>query len=275
RDHLSSETFHPLTRRVFSTVTGAELPPDVDLTRLLIDQIVSPVLFADALERARPAADLFVEIGPGDVLAGITGEWVTTPVISVDAGGESLSGMLKAVAAAYAVGAPTNTAALYENRFNRAFDLDWNPQFFVNPCELAPLIDGGEALNRSLIAKQTSDADSQDRVAATDLSGGDGLSCDTHDGILELITGLVAERTDLPPAAIQASYRLLGDLHLNSITVSQIVAEAARRLTLAPPIAPTDYSAVSIADVAAALEDLRLNGKPRPNPRWTASSVDS
>src|SRR5262249_16295374 len=55
----------------------------------------------------------------------------------------------------------------------------------------------------------------------------------------------------------------------------QMVAEAARRLTLAPPMAPTDYSAVSIADVAAALEDLKLNGKSGAVPKWTASAVDS
>src|SRR5262249_36410541 len=66
REHLFTESFRPLRKRVFSTVTGAELPPDAHLIRLLIDQIVSPVLFADALERARPEASLFVEIGPGD-----------------------------------------------------------------------------------------------------------------------------------------------------------------------------------------------------------------
>src|SRR5262249_9702190 len=98
---------------------------------------------------------------------------------------------------------------------------------------------------------------------------------DTRDGILDLITGLVAQKTDLPAGAIQPSYRLLGDLHLNSITVSQIVAEAARRLTLAPPVAPTDYSAVSIADVAAALDELRLNGGAGAIPRKVLPGVDS
>src|SRR5262249_36944107 len=50
--------------------------------------------------------------------------------------------------------------------------------------------------------------------------------------------------------------RLLGQLHLNSITVGQLVAEASRRVGLPPPVAPTDYAAATVAEVACALEEL-------------------
>ena len=50
--------------------------------------------------------------------------------------------------------------------------------------------------------------------------------------------------------------RLLGDLHLNSITVGQLAAEAARRLEVPPPVTPTDYATATVAELAEALERL-------------------
>lgn len=65
----------------------------------------------------------------------------------------------------------------------------------------------------------------------------------------------MAERAELPPTAIQDESRLLSDLHLNSISVGQLVAEAARRLGLKPPSSPTDYSRATVAEVAQALQE--------------------
>jgi enediyne polyketide synthase len=48
----------------------------------------------------------------------------------------------------------------------------------------------------------------------------------------------------------------LGDLHLNSISVGQLVAEAARRLGLPRPVSPTDYADATVAGVAQALDNL-------------------
>jgi enediyne polyketide synthase len=280
RTHLSSESFRKLSRRVISTVTGNDLSPTLspthDLSSLLTEQIVSPVLFADALAHGAADVDLFLEIGPGDVLGRIVTDSIAKPVISVDAGGPSLGSFLKAVGAAYALGTPIDTNPLFGGRFNRPFNLDWNPRFFVNPCELAPLIgdESGMEVPPARVGN-ISATDSEAGLIGDDSVGGRAEPGDTCENTLELIRGLVAEKTDLPANAIQASLRLLGDLHLNSITVSQIVAEAARRLTLAPPVAPTDYSAVSIADVAAALDDLRLNRTPLARHRTTLSGVDS
>ncbi len=46
---------------------------------------------------------------------------------------------------------------------------------------------------------------------------------------------------------------MLSDLHLNSISVGQLVVEAARRLGLRPPSSPTDYARATVAEVAEAL----------------------
>src|SRR5207244_3555284 len=73
---------------------------------------------------------------------------------------------------------------------------------------------------------------------------------------LELMRQLVAERAELPPTAVRDETRLLKDLHLNSISVSQLIVEAARRLGLPPPVSPTDYANATVGQVAQALEDL-------------------
>jgi enediyne polyketide synthase len=64
---------------------------------------------------------------------------------------------------------------------------------------------------------------------------------------------LVGERLELPIATIEDSSKLLDDLHLNSISVAQLVAEAARRLDLPPPPAPTQYANATLLEIAKAL----------------------
>ncbi|HKF59412.1 MAG TPA: SDR family NAD(P)-dependent oxidoreductase, partial [Blastocatellia bacterium] len=272
---LSSEELRTLRRRVISTVTGAELSPGQDLPELLTEQIVSPVLFAGAFAQGAADVDLFVEVGPGNVLGRIASDSIDKPVISMDAGGPSLEPTLNAVGAAFALGTTIDTMPLFGDRFTRPFDPDWNPRFFANPCELAPGVGEDPGIVLAVPDSHDSVQDTDAFSPASDLVADREEPDNSCENTIELIRGLVAERTDLPAGAIQASYRLLGDLHLNSITVSQIVAEAARRLTLAPPIAPTDYSAVSIADVAAALDDLRLNRKPGTDHGRTLSGVEA
>src|SRR6185369_4705173 len=62
-----------------------------------------------------------------------------------------------------------------------------------------------------------------------------------------------------PPASVGKDSRLLSDLHLNSITVSELVLEAARQLDLSPPTSPTDFADATITEIAEALDELRLN----------------
>src|SRR5262249_42519107 len=147
--------------------------------------------------------DLFVEVGPGEVLSRIVADAVDTPAISIDAGGGSLSGLSKAIAAAFVLGSPINPPVLFGDRFNRAFDLDWNTSFLVNPCELAPLIDAADRMPPPMRIDRISDVGDPGFVAGNDLLDDDNSSCDAREGTLDLIRGLVAERTDLPAGSIQ------------------------------------------------------------------------
>src|SRR5262249_18286833 len=77
---------------------------------------------------------------------------------------------------------------------------------------------------------------------------------------LDLMRHLVAERAELPVAAVRAESRMLADLHLNSISVGQLVAGATRRLGLPPIIELTDFANATVGRIAQALEELAKNG---------------
>jgi enediyne polyketide synthase len=246
-NYLASVSLKPLRRGVISTVTGQPLAPSANLIELLSRQITSPVLFMKAVSAAADEKlDLWLEVGPGRVLGGLMTDIADTPVISLDAGGSSLRGLLNAAAAAFVLGQSINHQALFEGRFTRPFNLDWQPKFFVNPCELAPVSFGG-------VAKPVTETPVEKKIEDERETGPSGIP--TIDVLVQLIAG----RAELPPASIGKDSRLLSDLHLNSITVSQIVVEAASLQGLQPPVSPTDFADATIAEIAQALDELRLN----------------
>jgi enediyne polyketide synthase len=242
---LAATALRRPARPVASTVTGALLSPEADLRELLLAQVTRPVRFTEALAAARGLADLWIEVGPGHALTDLAGETLDRPVLPLDAGGPSLSGLLKAAGAAFALGVPVDPAALFEGRFTRPFDLEREPLFLANPCEMAP-VDG---LPLPVVV------DLPVAAAAVATAAIEPIAPITG-GPLEIVRGLVAERAELPPAAVSEDNRLLGDLHLNSISVGQIVVEAARRMGLRPPASPTDFAHATVAEVAHALEEM-------------------
>jgi enediyne polyketide synthase len=236
--HLDQEEFAQFQRPVFSTITGRHLNGDTDLRTLLREQVTSPVRFMEAVEAATGAGvDLWLEVGPGQTLCGLIGEFRNEPVVALDAGGSSIKGLLNAVGACFCLGARVAHDELFADRFARQFDLDWHPRFFVNPCELAPSDD----VDTDASLEQPSETPTIDKALDGSIP-------------LEVVRRLVAERLELPIATVEDQSRMLDDLHLNSISVAQLVTEAARRLELPPPVAPTHYANATLAEIATALE---------------------
>lgn len=265
---LAHEVFNPLGREVISTVTGETLQPEENLQGLLYRQVTSPVLFFDAVTHAAHGLDLLIEVGPGQVLKGLVEEFLSLPVISLNVGDGSIKGLLQATAAAFVLGAEINHQVLFNQRFTRPFNLNWQPRFFVNPCERAPVPDHEAdfaAFRAREIPQEVETV--ENRIETMSVVEGNSL--------LEVVRQMVAQRAELPPSAVKDDNRLLGDLHLNSIAVSQLVAEAARNLGLPPPIVPTDYSNVTVAEVGQALEDLSKTGGTVDETETQIAGVDS
>jgi enediyne polyketide synthase len=251
-DYLAKETFSSLQKSVISTVIGSELEPDQDISSLLLQQLTYPVRFIEAITIADQNIDLWIEVGPGQILNRLVSDFLATPVISLDSSGNSLQGLFQVVATMFSLGAEIKYSVLFANRFHRLFDLNWQPKFFANPCELAPtLAKDSELFSTQKPTELVSMETEKNTMVANTLvkSAISKIDCVRH---------LVAQRTELPIAAIQDDHRLLSDLHLNSITVGQLVVEAARNLGLTPPISPTDYADATVSEIAQSLEDLAL-----------------
>jgi len=214
------------------------------------------------------------------VLTGLVGAQSELPVLSVDAAGPSLRGLLQVLGAVYAAGSPLDREALFAGRLSRPFNLDWQPLFFASPCEMAPPLDLSETpvgwVERSethqptesgkvqpMIVGQSSDVREQARSypVAQSRAGEQAApvvaEANTTGNILELLRQRVAAKAELPPETVKDEHRLLADLHLNSISVGQIVAEVCRTLGLPAPADPTQYAEATLLEIVAALEALR------------------
>jgi enediyne polyketide synthase len=267
-NHLRGEEFRCLQGKVISTITGSAIASEEDLRELLCRQLTAPVRFMEAATAAAAEVDLFIEVGPGHMLGNLAAEFIDKPCVSLDAGGESLRGLLNAAGAVFAAGAGVDQSVLFAGRFARPFSLDWQPRFFTNPCELAPVSEVAarrEVDEESAMLREAEESDGLENGAKKNSFVNEPRAFDlsantTNETALELVRRLVAERAELPPAAVKDNHTLLGDLHLNSITVSQMVVEAARCLGLSPPVAPTEYAHATVAQMALALEELAANG---------------
>lgn len=244
RERLAATRVQPITRNVISTVTGLPIDDAAAVRGLLERQLLDPVRFTAALSAAA-VVDLFVEVGPGQALAALAASATGVPAVSADAGSESVRGLLTTLGAAFVIGASLDPARLAHERFARPFDLDHPKDFLVNPCELA------RAPEMPAIAPAASAATTSIPTAVS--AATDGLA---DDDTCTVLRTLVARAADLPLDAIPRNARFLTDLHLNSLTVSELLANAARRIGVRPPISPTDYADATIGEAADALDHL-------------------
>jgi enediyne polyketide synthase len=234
---LEQEHFTKPGRPLVSTVTG-DFVEDNHIQALLCDQMTKPVRFLEAVERIQKDIDLFIEVGPGMTLTRLLPDITSCPVVATDAGGSSFSGILAATAAAFVLGSAIQTQALFAHRFTRPIDLNWNPTFLANPCEQAPL-PGIERLE----SLQESDAEEDAPHSAQTT--------------LEVLRQIIAKRTELPMHLLELKNRMLSDLHLNSITVGQILNEASRSLGISPSASLLRYADARLDEIVQTLDSLQ------------------
>jgi enediyne polyketide synthase len=239
--HLAEVGFQRLRQPVLSTVTGELLDPDIDLRVLLRDQIVQPVRFAAAAAKAAKVADLAIEVGPGRVLSGLFAAVAPgMPVLSTQTDSDSLAGLLRVVGAAFALGAPVRTEALFAGRVIRPLPIDGKMSFLTNPCEAAPTVD--------IAHSETRPADDATRTVRE--------PADEDASTLQLLRKLAAERVELPLEAVTSDTYPLDDLHLSSITVGQIVNEVTRELGRPVLQATPNFATVRIGELADMIDQL-------------------
>lgn len=220
--------------RMVSSITGAPLDGAEPVARLLTRQITGPVLFSAALANLGEV-DLIVEVGAGEVLAGWAEERYPGRAMSMGLFGDDLRATLAVAGAAWVCGTPLHHAALYTGRRPRDCALDAEPLFLRNPCGI-----GSGATDQApaptLVAAPRN-------VAASPL---------------ETLMAVVAEQTGLPADGLDAGWRLLDDLHLNSIRARHVVALTAQRLGMDKmPFELARLANASLLEAASYLDGLR------------------
>ncbi|MDG4764715.1 type I polyketide synthase [Solwaraspora sp. WMMD406] len=253
---LVGERLTPVARTVISTVTGDALPAETDLPALLHRQITDPVLFAQAATIAAKDVDLLVEVGPGRVLSNLVAQITDVPAFALDTDDQSLVGLLRIVAGAFVVGAGSIHSGLFHGRLTRNLAVGTEFKFFTNPCESAPTVPASLVA----VAARPGAGAGTDTEAPT----GGGPASTVADGAetsLELLRRLAAERAELPVEMVREDSLLLDDLHLSSITVGQLVNQAAAQRGIAASATPTNFATATLAQLAEALDELSTTGQ--------------
>lgn len=222
---------------VHSTVTGGLLDDDDDLVELLTEQLVTPVRFQQAAAALAERCDLLVEVGPGDTLRRIMEHGSAgIPSVSMDCGGSAGAGAF-ATAAMVAAGA-VQLEPWFAGRGYRDVDIDQPLSLLSNPCEAssAPAVDAPPSQPRP-------EAD-----VATEMVVSRG------DDPLTALREQLGHTLELPLASIHAKSSVLGELHLNSLQLIELVATVASGLGKQPPAADRFVTDVTVSELAEIIE---------------------
>ncbi|MFD6159894.1 SDR family NAD(P)-dependent oxidoreductase [Nocardia sp. NPDC060256] len=250
---------------VYSTVTGAALSASSNVIELLERQILAPVRFASALTKLAASCDLLIEVGPGRLLSGLATDVApSVPVVAMDTDSDSLVGILQTLAACYVIGANPDLGRLAAERFCRAMPSNKQFSFIESPCELAP---EAAYLVDPAVADTAPTAVTNDQEPRATKSA------------LYALRTLLAERTELPVTDITPDTHPLDDLHLSSITITQVVGDAVRMLGLRTPEPTTNVATATVGHLAEAIEEAARIGDVHPRDdlagidAWTRSFV--
>jgi enediyne polyketide synthase len=242
-------------RTVVSTVTGRTLPADTDVTTLLTSQMLEPVRFQDAVSALAEDCDAFIEVGPGRILRGLVSEIApAVPAVSVESDSMSLAGLFHAVAMAYVLGAPVKHDELFRDRYVKSLPLDKEFVFLASPAEAAP--EGDFAVVKAAMASAGAQASAEQSAQAGEDTSADAASGAGSADALTVLLRLAAERAELPPEAVSADSNPIDELHLSSITVGQIVTQAARELGVTAVLATSAYATSTLTELAEMLDGL-------------------
>lgn len=254
-DELACAAMIAPERLVLSTVTGQPVARETDIRKLLQQQITSPVRFLDAISEARQHVDFWVEVGPGSILQHLALDCTQQPALALDASGSSLKGLLQLIGFLFARGASLSLDILFKQRFSRTFDPYKMPHFLTNPCELAPILETEDS------AELEAAPASIEHVSAVESTEPQLKEMTHQDTPLATVRHIIAQHAELPLTAIHDHDRMLSNLHLNSITVGQVISESARALNILPPIEPTQYADASVFEIATVLESILQQGE--------------
>jgi acyl transferase domain-containing protein/NADP-dependent 3-hydroxy acid dehydrogenase YdfG/acyl-CoA thioesterase FadM/acyl carrier protein len=133
-----------LRSRLFSGVTGMELPATVDLRAYFSNQVISQVDFVSMIKAMSQACDLFIEVGSGRVISGLVnaingqGGPRSLPTESLPELDKDLS---KLLAVLFTHGVDITWENVFSERLIKPFISPYERVFIDNPCERPFVLD--------------------------------------------------------------------------------------------------------------------------------------
>lgn len=242
--HLADVNWQPARLAMVSSITGRAMDGSERLTDLLVEQIVAPVKFTDAVD-ALGDVDLVVEVGASPALTGLVESVYPERAVCLNVFDESLRPMLLALGAVWAFGGRINRQALYEGRLLRKCRLDDEPEFLSNPCG----VPDAKNSHAEPVQAAAPTPKAPDTIDAAMPSG---------ESAIDALRSVLSELTGLAPSGLEGRLHFLADLHLNSIRARHCIALTARRLGLTQlPFDLARLANASVEEVAVYLEGLR------------------
>ncbi|GAA3648170.1 type I polyketide synthase [Flavivirga jejuensis] len=249
KKHLDQWEFKKPSKNVISTITGDKLEEDSCLGTYLYEQIENPVKFSQAIESLKENTLFFIEVGPGTTLQKTLKNDADVNVVSLNYGNESLKGLLSTLSASFIHGAAVKFEALTTNRFFKTFDIEnWVLDVLINPCEM---IDFKSSDIKELMNQKNQESEA---IVSTDSSNLSKLPTEhTEEGVLTYLKNLISEKTEIPVEVITNGDRIMSQLHLNSLVITEIVSLVAKSFNKSHKV----YSAASIlANADGTIEEL-------------------
>jgi len=228
-NYLTNFDIKPCDKKVVSTITGNLI--ENNIKENLVKQLVEPVMFSQAFDNFSNECDYLIEIGPGDVLTKLSGH---DKVLTLDCCSESIDGLLKGVGAIYAFGGQDLNFDLLKNRFYKKYKLI--KSFFSNQCETFQKLDLIETLPEKEEIKK-----------------------ETNQSTIDIFKEILSKKVELNISDIKENQNLLKDLHMNSISVGQAVAELSKMLNLKSQISPMEFANSTVGEVCSLLESKLKN----------------
>lgn len=243
-EFLNNITFMPITKKIISTITEENLQNEIDIKKLLVSQLTEPVLFTKALKKLDGEnIDYLIEVGPGKILGSLVTQQTNIPVVSMQSESDSLKSLLGVMAISFVKNTETDLSILF-NRHIKSFNLEAEKHFFSNPCEDIDTIpfelDLEQFTNKQEVAASVEIIEHTNKQT---------------DNTLDKLKTILSQKLELPKTQILNESRMLDDLHLNSITVGQIIAQISNEIGLSTRLMMTDYANANVKEIADALDN--------------------
>ena len=293
---LISKPMEPAACRIFSSTDGALLESGQPLNEHFSRQIRSRVDFIHMAENMATCCDLMIEMGPGRVLTGLTGDIFGeggTVCLPVEGTAGSTLDLNRALAAVFAHGVPIRWDVLFGKRLIRPFVPAAQKSFVVNPCEALPRTDREDDTvdtrppddNHAILAEAFSGVPEAlvsrylesrgaflNRMVQADFSFWDPDARQMDGGVggqvemaavspepvplQDALFKLVADVTGFAPETLLRESRLLDDLNLDSIKAGDLIARFAKTSGVTFPD-PALLANATLGEVADAAQRLR------------------